>query len=98
MGMTQYHAVLIDETGCEFGAGVEAPDRETARASLTEDYPESRVVQLESPLDAAEREAAIRRRVEAEFDHGDELDEDDFCYDCEAPVMDDGFCPNGCDH
>lgn len=54
--MARYHAVLLDETGCEFGATVTADDRESARDQLREDYPESRVVQLESPEDAAARE------------------------------------------
>lgn len=53
---TRFHAVLIDETGCEFGASVEASDHATARAKLREDYPESRIDQLESPAESAERE------------------------------------------
>lgn len=54
----KFHAVMVDETGCEFGADVEAPDRETAYDRLREDYPESRVDQLESPEDTLRRETA----------------------------------------
>lgn len=61
--MTSFHAVLLDETGCEFGADVQAHNREEAYLKLQEDYPESRVVQLESPQDTADREAAIYARV-----------------------------------
>lgn len=67
--MTQFHAVLSDETGGEFGATVEAPDRDTARANLQEDYPESRVIQLESPEDTAEREREIRDRILDEMEY-----------------------------
>lgn len=62
--MTDYWAVLLDETGCEFGAGVTATDREAAYDYLRDNYPESRVVQLESPQDRAEREARIWRETE----------------------------------
>ncbi len=75
----KFHAVMIDETGCEFGAEVEAPDRETARAKLRENYPESRVDQLESPEDTRERERAmydhIARGGDWDPDWEDELDE-----------------------
>ncbi len=70
--MIRYHAVMTDETGCEFGAEVEAPDRETARAKLRENYPESSVAQLESPEDTRQREQSI-------YDHvarGGDWDED----------------------
>lgn len=57
--MTAYWAVLLDETGCEFGAGVTATDREAAYDYLRENYPESRVVQLESPQDRAARQQRL---------------------------------------
>lgn len=66
--MTHYHAVMLDETGCEFGVGVDAPDRETAYDMLREDYPESSVVQLESPDDTAKRQARIYAEIEMEMD------------------------------
>lgn len=66
--MTYYHAVMIDETGCEFGAGVYADTREEAYERLEDSYPESRCVQLESPEDTARREAEIYARVSAEYD------------------------------
>lgn len=64
--MTHYHAVMIDETGCEFGVSFEAPDRESAYAYLSENYPESRCDQLEDPDDRAERERLMYERIEAE--------------------------------
>jgi hypothetical protein len=66
--MTMYHAVMIDETGCEFGADVEANSRSEAYDILHEDYPESHVDQLESPQDAADRECRMYERLEAEMD------------------------------
>jgi len=47
--MTKFHAVLTDECGSEFGATVTAESRDSAYEMLQEDYPESRVIQLESP-------------------------------------------------
>ena len=66
--MINYHAVMIDETGCEFGVDIKAPNRAVAYEELHENYPESRVAQLESPQDTAEREAAMHRRISAEMD------------------------------
>lgn len=63
-----FHAVLMDETGCEFGADIAAPSRDEAYDRLRENYPESRVVQLEAPEDTARREAAIYARISAEQD------------------------------
>lgn len=66
--MVKFHAVMLDETGCEFGAGVEAEDREAAREQLRDNYPESRVVQLESPEDTRQREAVMYDRIQREYD------------------------------
>ena len=74
--MVRFHAVLLDETRCEFGAGVEAETREAAYAQLAEDYPESRVIQLESPDDTARRERDIQRFVERQYDDDDPRWED----------------------
>jgi hypothetical protein len=68
MGMINFHAVMVDETGCEFGADVRATTREEAYEMLEENYPESRCVQLESPEDTKRREAEIYARVSAEYD------------------------------
>lgn len=71
--MKNFHAVLLDETGCEFGADVRASSHEDAREKLREDYPESSVVQLESPEDAAARQAAIYARVsDDDYDYADD--------------------------
>jgi hypothetical protein len=66
--MINFHAVMVDETGCEFGADVRATTREEAYEMLEENYPESRCVQLESSEDTARREAEIYARVSAEYD------------------------------
>ena len=57
--MIKFHAVMIDETGCEFGVDLEATSRDAAYDQLEEDYPESRVDQLEDDTQAAEREQRI---------------------------------------
>ena len=67
MSMTNYHAVMVDETGCEFGVDISAPSRRAAYARLREDYVESRCVQLESPRDTARREKAMYDRIIAEY-------------------------------
>lgn len=76
--MTYYHAVFEDECGGEFGAGTEASSKEEARTILEENYPESRIVQLESPEDAREREAEMYRRVSAEYDDDGYYEEEDY--------------------
>jgi hypothetical protein len=74
--MIRFHAVMLDETGCEFGAEVTAEDRSTAYDMLRENYPESRCVQLESPEDTAERERRmyeeIQREMDGDYDYDDE--------------------------
>jgi len=66
-----YHAVFEDECGGEFGAGVEAASKEEAWACLEENYPESRIVQLESPADVQEREARLYASISRELDGWD---------------------------
>lgn len=75
--MIKYHAVMLDETRCEFGVSVEAEDRAAAYQQLRDNYPESRCVQLEDAFDTARREAAIYDRIARE------LDGDDHYYDME---------------
>lgn len=73
--MTHYHAVMLDECGHEFGAGVDAPNRNAAYDMLQEMYPESRgIVQLESPADTRAREQAMYARLEDEM-NGEFYDE-----------------------
>lgn len=64
--MTTYHAVMIDETGCEFGVSIKAASRADAYAKLERDYPESRCDQLESPADSRARERRMYERIERE--------------------------------
>ncbi len=55
--MSTYHAVMIDETGCEFGVAVpDQPSREAAYEWLRENYSESRCDQLETPEESRARE------------------------------------------
>jgi hypothetical protein len=88
---TQFHAVMLDETGCEFGASVTAGSREAAYEYLSENYPESRCIQLESPADTAAREKRIYDAAlmdegdwdfnydeEEDFDYEEDDDFDDF--------------------
>lgn len=74
--MTYYHAVFADECGGEFGAGCEAMSWEEAYQILSENYPESRIVQLEDPDQARQREQDTYDRVAAELD--DDWEEDDY--------------------
>ena len=82
--MTYYHAVFEDECGGEFGAGCEAKFWEEAYQSLSESYPESRIVQLEDPDQARKREQELYDSVFEELDDfvlddmgGDEFDDDE---------------------
>lgn len=85
--MTHFHAVLLDETGCEFGAGHDCETREEAHNYFRDAYPESRIVQLESLEDTRAREAhtydLIRRGADFDdegrpfFPYGDEDDFDE---------------------
>jgi hypothetical protein len=70
--MVRFHAVMLDETRCEFGHSFEAESREAAYEYLEENYPESSCVQLETPGQSADRERAM-------YDHisqGGDWDED----------------------
>ncbi len=66
--MTEYWAVMLDETGCEFGTGVKARNKSEAYEILREDYPESQCVQLESPEDTARREQEMYERINDYWD------------------------------
>ncbi len=62
----RFHAVLIDECGDEFGADINAKDENEAWEKFQENYPESRVIQVESPADARRRERDLMLAVQAE--------------------------------
>ena len=70
--MTDFHAVMLDETRCEFGVSVTADSREAAHAWLRENYPESSCVQLESPEDRLERERAMHLHISRGGDWDDD--------------------------
>lgn len=67
--MTKYHAVMEDETRCEFGVSVTAHSREAALNKLRQNYPESRCVQLESPTDTRRREERMYREINEDYDN-----------------------------
>jgi hypothetical protein len=75
--MINYHAVMLDETGCEFGHSFRAETRTAAWLYLQENCPESRCVQLEDDDQTREREAAIYARAldEANEGMGDWMDD-----------------------
>ena len=65
----RFHAVM-SFAGEEFGADVMASSHDEAYEILSEQYPESSVVQLESPEDTQRREMEIYARVcEDEYDY-----------------------------
>jgi len=70
--MIKFHAVMIDETGCEFGVDIEATSRDQALDILREDYPESQCDQLESPEDTRELEGRMHAHIAAGGDWDDE--------------------------
>jgi len=65
--MTKFHAVMLDETRCEFGVSVSARSRSDAYKQLREDYPESQCVQLESPADTRRREKRMHQSIMKEY-------------------------------
>lgn len=74
--MINFHAVMIDETGCEFGVSLRAETRAAALEYLQENYPESRCDQLESADETAAREARIYAAACDELDDYDYEDEE----------------------
>lgn len=54
--MLTFHAVMIDETGCEFYASVRANNQDDALDMLAEEYPESYCDQLETDSQVRDRE------------------------------------------
>lgn len=65
--MSKFHAVMLDETGCEFGVSVPCATRAKAYDWLAENYVESRCVQLESIVDTRKREARMYRQAERDY-------------------------------
>lgn len=68
--MINYHAVMLDETRCEFGHSFRAATRAEAWAYVQENFPESRCIQLEDDDDTRRREAAIYARALDEANEG----------------------------
>lgn len=70
--MTKYHAVLRDETGCDFTASVEAKTRQAAFDYLHENYPESRVIDVETAAQINRREARTYRWHQRAYDRDEQ--------------------------
>ena len=70
--MPVYHAVLRCELGYEFGAEVNAKSRAAARVKLHVAYPESRIVQVESPREVAFRRYRVERFHQRAYDSGEQ--------------------------
>ncbi len=66
---TKYHAVMMDETQCEFGVSFHASSRDEAYNYLGESYPESSCVQLEDCEDTRRRQARIDARARRVYDN-----------------------------
>jgi len=66
--MTQFHAVMIDETGCEFGVSFTAPSRDDAYDYLAEQYPESRCTDLADSDMIRQREEDRYARMNDEYE------------------------------
>jgi hypothetical protein len=95
--LIHYHAVLLDECGHEFGAGVTAASRDEAEEKLRGDYPENRgILQLDSPADTRAREQDL---YEPHLDELDDYGYDDDIWegecDCGTPIVN-GQC-HDCD-
>lgn len=75
--MVQYHAVMIDETGCEFGVSLEAESLDDAWDQLREDYPESYV----DVVKTSDQWDQDRRDREARMWAGDDDGYDRYDYD-----------------
>jgi len=78
--MIKYHAVMIDETGCEFGASFEAESLDAAWEKAREDYPESRVDELHSVTEWARLEGERQARFARADDPDDYFYGDDYDY------------------
>lgn len=70
--MPKYHAVMIDETGCEFGVEIECATKSDAIEQLEDDYPESRIDQILSHGESDQREREMYAHIEAGGDWDDE--------------------------
>lgn len=77
--MPQFHAVLLDETRCEFGVTVNELNRDDAYHYLQEMYPESTVIQLEDEQQSRDRVQRLDEYTQKclddpyyEIDHGHE--------------------------
>lgn len=67
--MQKYHAVMLDETRCEFGVDFES---DNPMEYLAENYPESRCVQLETPEQSAARESVMHDHISRGGDYDDD--------------------------
>lgn len=64
--MIRFHAVLVDETNCEFTVVIDAPSRSEARDSLDNEYPESRVKVLQTSEEQEQEQMDREKRIYSE--------------------------------
>lgn len=82
--MLDYHAVMIDETGCEFGVTFKAKDLYSAIEQLREDYPESGIGEVHTVGTWEDRQRRLEMRLREEDEDYDEPEydpEDDYDYE-----------------
>lgn len=70
--MTKYYAFLRDETGCDFTASCEAKNRQEAFNHLHENYPESRVIDVETLAQFRRREARYYIQQQRVYDRDEQ--------------------------
>ena len=75
--MTHFHAVLLDETGCEFGAGHDCETREEAHNYFRDAYPEDTRAREAHTHDLIRRGADFDDEGRPFFPYGDEDDFDE---------------------
>lgn len=70
--MTKYYAILRDETGCDFSANIDATSRQEAFNHLHQNYPESRVIDVETVAQIRRREARYYIRQQRVYDRDEQ--------------------------
>lgn len=75
--MPRFHAVIIDETGCEFGASCDAANHSAAREIFRDWYPECRRIEdVRTDEQQAEIQAERMYRLSWELDNDMDWEDD----------------------
>lgn len=72
----RFHAVMLDETRCEFGVDFDADNHDEASDYLQENYPESTCIQLEDSNQSAERERQMYLSILDDDYYPDDYDDE----------------------